>query len=188
MKRQYQSGPFHLYRLNLIQVFSNAILPICHFHSSPFPDDIVPEIFTWKTISSWYFVSSHPLYFDMMREDFTLHRFQIILAPDLSTVSLHVINTHEPIPHDFVYVSFEDYRICEDTLVCCSLCEVPSLRWGVYTGLTSPSFANVISRGSPAAKMLLPDIGHKYFLSSCPASGRFIRLESNNSVAVLDFF
>ena len=86
----------------------------------PFPDGVSPERIAWKTVSSWYFGSSHSLYFDMICGDFKLHRFQIMLAPDLSTISLRVINTHEPIPHNFNYVSYQDYRICEDTLVSCS--------------------------------------------------------------------
>ena len=55
----------------------------------------------------------------MLCQDSELHRFQIILKPGLSTASLHVINAAELTPHDFDYVMFEDYSICEDTLVTC---------------------------------------------------------------------
>jgi len=109
----------------------------------------------------------------------------MILETDLSTASLDVISAHEPNPHDFYYVFFQDYRICEDTLVTCWF--YVDRRY-IYTGLTSPRFTNLISPGGPAAKMLLPDIGHNYALFFCPASGRFVRLDKTNTVTILDFF
>ena len=124
----------------------------------------------------------------MLCQESKLHRFQLILKSDLSTASLHVINTSEPTFHDFDYVFFEDYRICEDALVSCWSYYDGAHQCGVYTGLTSALFANVISHNSPAAKMLLPNIGLKYHLFSCPASGRFVHLDSNNNVSVLDIF
>ena len=162
----------------------------------PFPDGIVlhSEFIGWKTISSWYSGSSQFLYFNMLCQDCKIHRFQIMLKPDLSAASLHVINTSELTPHDFDYVSFEDYRICEDTLVSCwiDFDHGRQRASGVYTGLTSSRFANIISHGGPAAKMLLPDIGREYRPFSCPASGRFVLLvrdDSNNgNVVVFDFF
>src|ERR1700728_2296474 len=50
----------------------------------------------WNTISSWYFGSSHPLYFDLVCHDrhsdnAVLHKFKIMLKPDLSAASLQVI-------------------------------------------------------------------------------------------------
>ena len=163
--------------------------------SIPFPDGIElrPELIRWNTISSWYFGSSQPLYFDALCLDSKLYRFQIFLKPDLSAASLHVINASELTLHDFNYVIFQDYRICEDTLVSCWIyndLRPNEYQCGVYTGSMFPCFANCISHGGPATKMLLPDldIGCKYELFSCPVSGRFVRLDSNNSVVVLDFF
>ena len=156
----------------------------------PFPDDILlhSELIRWNTISSWYFGSSQPLYFDMLCQDSKLHRFEILLKPDLSTASLHVINNSELTPHDFNYVYFEDYRVCEDTLVSCWIFDDDeSSQSGVYTGLTSARFADIISLGGPAARMLLPD-SDCYIFYSCPASGRFVLVDDNDSVAVLDFF
>jgi hypothetical protein len=58
----------------------------------------------------------------------------------------------------------------------------------VYIGLMSAlSFSFIISHSGPAAQMLLPDTEHDH-LTLCPASGRFVRVDSRNSVAVLDFF
>jgi hypothetical protein len=158
----------------------------------PFPDCIVPhsEFIQWKTICSWYFGSSQPLYFDMLCQDSKLHRFKIVVKPDLSTASLHVVKTSELTPHDLRCVFFDDYRICEDTLVTCwsydDLRRNQYLR-GVYMGSTSACFSNVISNGPAAAKMLLPDISCKYRLYLCPASGRFVRMDSCN-VSVFDVF
>ena len=111
-----------------------------------------------------------------------------MLKPDLSTTSLHVV-TSELTPHNFNDVIFEDYRICEDTLVSCWFYSPwDQLRGGVYTGLTSARLANFISHGGPAAKMLLPDVGCEYDLYCCPASGRFVCMDGSDRVAVLDFF
>jgi hypothetical protein len=169
----------------------------------PLPDDIVlhSELIKWTTISSWYLGSTHHLYFDLLCRHSKFHRFKLIVESDLSEASLHVINTSEPTPHNFDEVSFQSYRICDDTLVSCwtrvndPYHPLPMhCRYGVYTGLTSARFANLISHGGPAAKMLLPDTGHDYCrLFSCPASGRFVLKVmdgngSHHSLFILDFF
>ena len=133
----------------------------------------------WNTISSWYFGSSQPLYFDTLCQGSKLHIFQIILNPDLSTASLHAISTSELTTQDFNYVTFQDYTICEDSLVSCwfkfdSGQNQYQLKYGVYTGLMSSRFANVLTHGGT---MLLSGIGRDYDLHYCPASraGRFVR-------------
>ena len=166
----------------------------------PFPDDIssYPKRIRWNTMSSWYFGSSHPLYFDMLCQDSKLQMFQIMLKPDLSTASLRVINTSELTgyeTYDFDDEFFMDYMICDDALVSCWFHDYQDLpldeyRWGVYTRLTSARLVNAISHGRPAAKILLPEIGHENRLYFCPASGRFVFLirDGSNSVVVYDFF
>ena len=150
----------------------------------PFPDEIVlhSKIIRWKTISSWYFGSSQPLYFDKLCQNSKLHRFKIMLKPDLSTASLHIVNNSEVTPHNFNFGS-ENYRICEDTLVSCWIYDG---HCGVYTGLTS-RFANVTWSGDLALTMFTSDMGCQYPPQLCPASGRFILLGRDN-VAVLDVF
>ena len=158
----------------------------------PFLDDIAPysERIIWNTILSWYFGSSHPLYFDMLCHDSKSHRVQFMLnlKPDLSTASLHIINTSE-ITYDFDDGFFKDYRICENILVSC-WSRRDNYECGLYTQLTSARSVNVVSHGISAAKMPLHDIanGCRSRLFLCPASGRFLLLDSNNSVSVLDFF
>ena len=157
----------------------------------PFPDGIIlhSKLISWKTISSWYFGSSQTLYFesifDALCRDRKLHRFQIMLKPDLSAASLQVINASEVTPYDFYRKFFQSYRICEDTLVSCLFSHH---KCGVYTGLTSARFSNIISRGHPAVKMTLPDIGHEYRHDACPASGGFVLVVKNNTLVVLDVF
>jgi hypothetical protein len=159
----------------------------------PFPDVALRSEVRWKVISAWYFGSSHPLYIDMLCQDSKHHRFQIVLKPDLSNASHRVIYTSELDHHDFDDLIFEDYRFCEDTLVSCWTSN-DHLQWGVYMGLTSARFANIISHGGPAANILLPDFEHnlKYRPLSCPASGRFVLLVGDSSdissLVVLDFF
>jgi hypothetical protein len=166
----------------------------------PIPEDIDvdPEFIRWNTISSWYFGSSQPLYCDLLCQDCTLHRFEIMLKPDLSTASLRLIYASEITPHDFHNVYLPEFAICGDTLVTCYLSSYNPEglqeeydQTGIYTGITTDRFDNgIISHGGPAAAMSLPDVGSEYDLFLCPASGRFVRVDSgdSDSIAVLDFF
>ncbi|KAF8812954.1 hypothetical protein BYT27DRAFT_7239602 [Phlegmacium glaucopus] len=157
----------------------------------PFPDGIFghTELFAWKRTSYWYLGSSQPLYFDLF---FTLdsgkadmgavHRFKIIVEPDLYDTSLHFIYTSEVVPNKMVF--FLPYRICEDTLVTYWYTWCNNMSSGcVYTGLTSSRVANGILHGSPAVKMLLPWTGNANSL--CPASGKFVHLNSDRSRIVI---
>ena len=117
-----------------------------------------------------------------------LHRFKLVVKPDLSDASLHTIAS-ELTPHNFNDVHFHSYKICEDTLFSCwSDYFSDPYQCGVYTGLTvtSARSADVISV-PPALKVLLPDIGYWSRVSWCPASGRFVLLLRGRTVAVLDF-
>ena len=154
-----------------------------------FPPDKInlrPDFSEWRMNSSWYFGSSDRLYFDMISEDISKrHRFQISLKPDLSSASLHAINTSGLTPLD-VHEFFEGYRICEDTLVSFWFYDNDEgmHRFEIHTESTS---ANIISHSG--TKMLLSDFWRlTYIIYPCPASGRFVRLDSRNRVAILDFF
>ena len=119
------------------------------------------EVFEWITTSPWYFGSPHPLYFDMLCQDSKFHRFKLIVEPDLSDASLHVINTSQLTLREHDYANFQSLRICEDTLV--SLWD-SSNDCRVYSGLTSAHFtADDFSQWIK---------GSNYSL--CPASGRFV--------------
>ena len=150
----------------------------------PFPDgiELYYELIQWNTISSWYFGSSQPLYFDAFCRDSKLHRFQIILKPDLSTASLHLINTFELTLRES-NPKFLDYTICEDTLVtCCSYSNFFNGRWDLFADVTLTSHTGF------SANVLLPDLGYYNMLSWCAGSGRFVGVNSSPFVAVIDFF
>jgi hypothetical protein len=113
------------------------------------------------TTSSWYFGSWDSIYFDILRWDSKLDRFNLIVKPDLSDTSLHVINTFELTPHNFDYVSLQSYRICEDTLVC-FWSNSGNNKCGIFTGLTFAHFSDDVS------------VRHWCDHSLCPASGRLV--------------
>ena len=165
-----------------------------HFIISILDDiEITSEFLRWTTLDSWYFGSSQPLYCELLCPDF-IHRFQIVIGPDLITASLRAINTSPISPHDPRQIYFPPLMICKDTLVACiidsDVDEYENLTvTGIYTGLTTPN--GIISHGGPAANMLLPDIGCAYDLFPCPASGRFVRVDNfdeSDSIVILDFF
>jgi hypothetical protein len=119
------------------------------------------------TVSSWYFQSWESLYFDVLYTDSKIQRFKIIIKPDLSDASLHIINMSETISDDLmksleIYGVCEGYRICEDALVYFWYNRTKTVTWGAYAGLTSAPFTNLIRRWNG------------YIHSICPTSGRFV--------------
>ena len=160
-----------------------------------FPDDVAlyPENMEWDSIAPWHSGSSHwhPLYFEMLPQysGSDSIQFMLYLKPDLSTASLYVMNASKII-HDFddsANVVFQNYRICEDTLVSGWFYR-DHHQAGIYTQSTSNRFANILWHGGLAAKMSSPDIELDYLLYLCPTSGRFVLLDTDNTVSVVDFF
>jgi hypothetical protein len=149
----------------------------------PFPDGIVRhEIFEWNRASSWYSGSWESVYFDIIYTDSIIQRFKIIIKPDLSDVSLHVINMSEFVSDGLLkYPESEDdhnvcdgYRLCEDALV---YFWINGRTWGAYAGLTSAPCTNVVTRLN----------GH--INSLCPTSGRFVyHTDDSDGIAVVDLF
>jgi hypothetical protein len=148
------------------------------------------------TVSSWYYRSWESVYFDLLYHsdsspswhntgqllDFLydrskLQRFKIIVKPDLSDVSLKVINIPEVVSAGFMKSLDPNricrgYRICEDALV---YFWKNRTTWGAYTGLTSAPFTTVVTRWNGSTDSL------------CPASGRFIYC-TDNRLVVVDLF
>lgn len=89
----------------------------------------------------------------------------MIIKPDLSDASLHVISIAESSPLSFdPYTSFQSYRLCEDTLVS-FWNNSENLKCGIFSGFTSAQFSR--------------DVGVRHWLARdchylCPASGRFV--------------
>ena len=145
-----------------------------------FPDGIVrdPPIFTWLTVSSWYFGSMESVYFDKLYVDSILQRFKIIIKPDLSDVSLQVVNRSEIISNDIMkslgapHIVCDGYMICDDAVV---YFWNDIKGWGAYTGLTSAPFTNVVTRWNGLIDSL------------CPTSGRCVYF-TNDEIAVVDLF
>ena len=114
-----------------------------------------------------------------------VQRFKIIIKPDLSDASLHVINMSKIISDDLIeclYRVYGGYRICEDSLVCFWK---NRFKTGAYAGLISAPFTNVVTRWN----------GPGYIKSLCPASGRYVccsegRSESifSSKLVVVDLF
>ena len=104
---------------------------LCHFLDNnsthtppllqiPFPDGIAhrsDEILNWKAVSSWYSGSSESVYFDLFFTDSMLQRLKIIIKPDLSDVSLQVVNRSKIISNDFMK-SLETNKICDGYMIC----------------------------------------------------------------------
>lgn len=145
----------------------------------PFPDGIVRthENYRWLTVSSWY-LSLDSVYIDFFYTS-KLQRFNIIIKPDLSDASLHVINISNFISDDLMLSLGEDYicdyRICEDAFVY-FWNNSSSKTWVAYTGLISAPFTNVLKQWNGQVGSL------------CPASGRFVyRFEDGEGrIAVVD--
>ena len=178
--------------------FNHNLIRIPPLFRIAFPEGIIhhAELIGWQTTSSWYFVSSHPLYFDILcrgRRNSKRHRFRIIIEPDLSDASLQLINASELSPPGVDKRVYQRYNICEDTLVSCWYDYTNPSQYGAYIGLTLPRFAHLISHDSPSVIVPLtatrPEYDRSHARSLCPASGRFVYLDrAINRIVVHDFF
>ena len=127
------------------------------------------------TATSWYFESSESIYFDIIYADSRLQRFKIIIKPDLSDASLHVINSIPIIISNDLMESFmrywthQGYRICEDYLVCI-WDDHDDTTWGAYAGLTSAPSTKVIAQMDGCVESL------------CPTSGRFVYRDNDEKL------
>ena len=137
------------------------------------------------TVSSWYFGSRESFYFDTLytgtRRSF--QRFKIIIKPDLSDSTLHVMNMSEIFLEDLLeslkaYRACADYRICDDALVYYWETRNHRDRWGAYTGLTSAPYTNIVTRSNEEVQVQ----------SLCPSSGRFVYYTDDRRLVVVDLF
>jgi hypothetical protein len=179
---------------DLLHFLNNNSTHIPPLLKIPFPDGIVRQTFIrrWMTVFSWYFGSWESVYFDIIYTDSIRQRFKIIIKPDLSDVSLHVINMPEIISNDLMkslvdgYKFYDGYMICDDALV-----YVWNNRetWGAYTGLTSAPFTNVVTRwpgnASGHIDSLFPNSGRfVYCTDDRDRDGNFV----NSEITVVDLF
>ena len=162
----------------------------------PFPSELVPTtgLFFWKSMYNcigWYSGPSQPLYFNILCRDSRLLDFEIVIEPDLSDASLHLINASQPSQNTLP----QPYRICEDTFVSCGNMTYQN-KGTVHIRSMSSSPTNDISPdghvflelgGTDSVLDLGPfGIGSN---SLCPASGKFVYLGTmeNDLVVVVDY-
>jgi hypothetical protein len=151
----------------------------------PFPDDVVRhshEILGRMTLSSWYFGSGslESVYFDFFYTS-KLQRFKIIIKPDLSDASLHVISISEFISDGSITSTrrhiARDYKICEDSFV--------YLRNNLNS--TSTEHAASILTSAPSSNVVMQWDGHVDSL--CPTSGRSVYWAHwGRRIVVVDLF
>ncbi|KAF8805098.1 hypothetical protein BYT27DRAFT_7193348 [Phlegmacium glaucopus] len=150
-----------------------------------FPDDLALQLPTWRTLSSWYFGSSQPLYFDMVHAGhLRLQRFKLIIKPDLSDATIHLINILQLTARDSEGAATPSTsNICEDILV--SFWDTFD-QCGIYTGSILSHPTNTIPF---VVSMVLPVDGCGHSHSLCPASGRFVHLDWGDidRIVVFDF-
>jgi len=161
----------------------------------PYPDDIDLRLVRWKTMSSWYLGSSNPLHLDALHRDCALHRFQLILNPNLTSASLRLKNSSILSPEDYPNVTQCDYTICENSAISVWFDDPSVLKW--YDGLDgSGKNASVqkggVLMGSAITRFALVDrvldFGRsRYQLLSSAASGRVVLQDQNQNLVVFDF-
>jgi hypothetical protein len=160
------------------------------------PDDITrnSELILWETILNWYAGSSQSIHLGVSAEDWdSNHNVKIVIKPDLSDISLHVINTCQLAP-DF-HTLYPRYHILEDHTHVSQAYLMDDHEGMIYIRSTSSPPSNIISSESPIfLKLSLPGVeAHSMSTSSCPASGRFVyiprddTLEDNLEIVVVDF-
>jgi hypothetical protein len=168
--------------------FLNDNPPISPTLKTSLPDDITcnSERIWWETILDWYAGSSQSIHLGVSVYNWNLnHDVKIVIKPDLSDISLYVINTRQLTP-DFYTILDPQYHIFEDHT---HVSEVDVLKNRIYIRSTS-SPPNVISPESPIfLKLSLPGLGALDISTSCPASGRFVYCPRNDylEIVVVDF-
>ena len=153
------------------------------------PDDITRNYkrIRWELILDWYAGSSQSIHLGVSTEDLNIHNVEIVIKPDLSDISLYVINTCELRPHFHTILS-PKYHIFEDHIHVSQGYVMNADESTMHIRSTSSRPSNIISPESPIfLKLSLP--GAYVDPSSCPASGRFVYIPRNNcrEIAVVDF-
>ena len=170
---------------------STHIPPLFKF---PLPGDNLRhnrEILGRMALSPWYLGSGfmESVYFNFF---FTskIQKCKLIIKPDLSDASLHLINISEWIYDDIITSSaqFSDrkHKICENALV--YLLNTPS-----RTSRTSGEYTGLILTSAPSSNVLMRWNGPVESL--CPTSGRFVYWphrrdedSSSSGIVIVDLF
>ena len=140
----------------------------------------------WEIILNWYAGSSQTIHLGVSAEDWDLnHDVKIVIKPDLSDISLYVINTCQ-FARGLPSIFYPQYHILEDHTHVSEVYFDPDGSQ-IYIRSTPP---NVISPESPIfLKLSLPGLNVNGISTSCPASGRVVHCLRNNphEIIVVDF-
>ena len=134
------------------------------------PDDISrnSEPIRWEMILDWYTDTLQSIRLGVSTE-LNFYNVEMVIKPDLSDISLHVINTCQRVPLVSQYYIFEDHTHVSQADV---LNYDESI---IHIWSTSSRPPNIISPESPITLTVsLPGAHDFLFPSSCPASGRFV--------------
>ena len=151
------------------------------------PDDITRNYkrIRWEMILDWYAGSSQSIHLGVSTEDLNIHHVEIVIKPDLSDISLHVIHTWQLAP-GFQPLLRHQYHIFEDYTHVSQAYVMNDRKGKMHIWSTSSRPPNVISPESPIILTLsLPRV--YAITSSCPASGRFVYVNFSHKIVVLDF-
>jgi hypothetical protein len=167
--------------------FLNDNPPISPPLKTSLPDDITcnSNRLWWERILDWYAGSSQSIHLGVSIENWN-HNVKIVIKPDLSDISLYVINTCQLTP-DFYTILDPPYHIFEDHT---HVSEVDVTKNRIYIRSTLSPPPNIISPESPIfLKLSLPERRSHEISTSCPASGRIVYFprDDYNEIVVVDF-
>jgi hypothetical protein len=176
--------------------FLNDNPPISPPLKTSLPDHIARKYkrIRWEEILDWYAGSSQSIHlgiseFSVEDLDLNIHNVKIVIKPDLSDISIHVINTCQLAP-DFHTILYPKYHILEDHTHVSQAHLVDAHEGMICIRSTSSPPSNIISPERPIfLKLSLPGLGGLRGSTSCPASGRFVYFLGNNfhEIVVVDF-
>jgi hypothetical protein len=148
------------------------------------PDNIARKSkrIRWEMILDWYAGPSQSIHLGVSTELVDLHNVEIVIKPDLSDISLHVINTCQ-LTSDFYNILRPQYHIFEDHTHVSEVFVRHNESCIYIRSISSPP--NIISPESPILSLGAP----QRISTSCPASGRIVHFPWNNSheIIVVDF-
>ena len=157
------------------------------------PDDITCnyERIEWENIFDWYagpLQSIHLGHLGVSTKVLDIRDVEIVIKPDLSDISLHVIDTHRLAPH-FDTILWPKYHIFEDHTHVSQghIVHDDKDRIWIYMRSTSRP-PNILPESPRILRLSLPEV--REGPSSCPASGRFVySVDKNNcnEIVVADF-
>ena len=172
-------------------LLNNNPTPISPLLKTSLPNDITrnSKYILWEGILDWYAGSSQSIHLGVSDRflDLTIHNVEIVIKPDLSDISLYVINTCQLAPN-FHGIMLPQYHILEDHIHVSEINVFDSYEKEIYIRSTSSRPPDIISPESPIVlKLSIPDIPATP--ASCPTSGRFVYLPRDNyrTIVVADY-